>query len=88
MMTAARRGNLAMVQLLVDKNANVNARDASGETALMVAAERGNAAVLKLLVQKGADPSARDLLGRTAYDTAFSAHKVEAAQFLAGTAQT
>src|SRR5271157_4897338 len=52
---AAENGNLEEVHALIDKRAEVNARDGTGRTALMVAAARNQVEILKVLLQKGAD---------------------------------
>jgi len=49
--------------LLIDKGADVNAKDITGETALMVAAERGHTEIVKLLIGRGADVNARNIVG-------------------------
>ena len=56
LMTAARTGNADVVARLLDKGADVNAREEQqGETALMWAASENHAAVVTLLVARGAD---------------------------------
>ena len=55
---AAERGHLAVVKLLVERGADVNAKDnAYGETALMRAAKGGYTETVKLLLARGADAS-------------------------------
>lgn len=56
----------AVVQLLLDRGADVRARSKIGETALMDVATRGDVAAAKLLLAKGADVNARDHRGYTA----------------------
>ncbi len=56
LMLAARNGNLEAIKILLDHQANVNAKERMrGTTALMWASERGNAAAMKLLIDRGAD---------------------------------
>jgi hypothetical protein len=64
--SAAMRGNNAIVQLLVDKGADVKAKDNDGRTVLYSAALGGNEAVVRLLVDRGADLEAKDNNRRTA----------------------
>jgi ankyrin repeat protein len=52
---------LAVVKLLVEKGADVNAADGYGITPLMVASNLGDLEVVKYLVSKGADLNAHDL---------------------------
>jgi len=58
------------VHLLVEKGANVNAKDKYGQTALMKAiiANGGppHADVVRILIEKGADLNTKDVLGITA----------------------
>jgi ankyrin repeat protein len=62
-MTAARTGNPAVVGLLLDHGADVNARESQlGETALMWAAAENHPEVVRLLVQHGAAVNTRSTL--------------------------
>jgi hypothetical protein len=63
---AAVQGNEAVVRLLVEKGADVEAMDNDGKTMLHLAAVQGNEAVVRLLVDKGAEVTAMDNGGRTA----------------------
>jgi len=63
---AAWRGHGEVVELLVDKGANLDAQDKLGWTALQRAADNGHGEVVKLLVEKGANLEAQDTYGRTA----------------------
>jgi ankyrin repeat protein len=60
----------ALVQLLLDKGANVEARSESGATPLMVAAEYDEVNSVKLLLAHGARVDAADFFGKTALDYA------------------
>jgi ankyrin repeat protein len=62
---AAEGGNKAIVQLLVDKGADVKAKDNHGSTVLHWAARGGNEAIVRLLIDKGADVKAKDKYGKT-----------------------
>ncbi len=54
LITAAERGDLAVVKLLCDRGANLEIADAIGRRALHFAARRGHSAVAKLLLERGA----------------------------------
>jgi ankyrin repeat protein len=56
---AAGRGDAAMVRLLLEHKADINATDKSGFTPLLNAAEKGQMAIVEILVEQGADPAAR-----------------------------
>ena len=57
---ASRTGDVAVVTLLLDQGADVNAKFRYGTTALFKASERGHTAVVKVLLARGADPSVKD----------------------------
>jgi ankyrin repeat protein len=50
------RNDPALVQLLIDRGANVNARTSSGETALSLARQRGETKIVAVLRATGAEP--------------------------------
>jgi ankyrin len=56
---AAREGHLAIVELLLDRGANVDAVVEGDENALIQASGAGQFAVVKLLVARGANVNAR-----------------------------
>ena len=66
LLTAARQGDTNQVKALLDKGADVNAKDKYGDTALMGAAEAGNTDVVRVLLDKGADVNAKSKDGVTA----------------------
>ncbi len=52
-MHAARHGAISAVKILIDAGADVNVRDADGETCLMKAAFWGHIEVVELLLASG-----------------------------------
>jgi ankyrin repeat protein len=55
---AASHGHDAIVQLLIEKGANVNLKDSPGQP-LVVATSHNKKTVVRILLEKGADPNAR-----------------------------
>ena len=67
LLIAARKGQTAQVQQLVEQGASVESHDKNGRTALMMAAQHGHADTVRALLAKGARPESRDNDGWTAY---------------------
>ena len=64
---AAQDGEMTAVKELLEKGANVNARDEAGRTALLwVAPAKDNPEMVKFLIAKGAEVNAADNAGETA----------------------
>jgi ankyrin repeat protein len=83
LMTAARTGKVEPVKLLLDRGADVNAKEAwRGQTALMWAAAEGNAAVVKTLIDRGAEINVRSNGEFTAFLFAARQGQIEAARVL------
>jgi len=62
--TAAHRQGLdAIIQVLIDHGANVNAKDVHGETPLLLNVRHGSAKMTQLLLNNGADPNIADNVG-------------------------
>lgn len=60
-MTACRPSCLTVLRLLLDKRANIEAKDTKAKTALYRAAECGAINNVRLLLERGADPKSVDL---------------------------
>ena len=65
-MIASLRGQTEVVKMLLEKGADVNAKNTKGWTALMIASLRGQTEVVKNLLEKGADVNAKDEDGKSA----------------------
>lgn len=63
---AASIGDLKQVKTLLDKRADVNAKDSEGMTAVMMASGGDHLEVLNLLVERGGDIHVKGIKGRTA----------------------
>jgi len=76
-------GNLALLKLLLDYNANPNIADPDrGETVLMRRAVAGHVAGIQLMLSYKADPNRADIGQETALMKAVRARKFKAAQIL------
>ena len=67
---AATGGHVALVELMLDKDAYIDAESPNGSTPLMMAAMYGSRETVQLLLQAGADPTLKNQLGMTAADFA------------------
>ncbi|WP_218130674.1 ankyrin repeat domain-containing protein [Sporomusa acidovorans] len=67
---AAAYGRTTIVRQLLDKGADINARDKEGQTPLMKAVGNNHADVVTILLQRGANSSARDGNGNSAVSLA------------------
>ena len=81
-MAASARANVDAMRLLIEKNADVNARNAAGATALMAAAATGHAQAVRMLLAKGADPNVRTKRNETALADAATAGNEETVKLL------
>jgi len=62
---AVSGGHIEIVELLVNKGENVNAKDKNGRTPLQFAADEGHKEIAELLIDKGADVNAKSKYGVT-----------------------
>ncbi|KXJ88440.1 ankyrin repeat-containing domain protein [Microdochium bolleyi] len=70
---AARTGKDAVVQLLIDHGAHIEARCASGHTPLLWAAKWSQPSIVRILLRAGADPWVSDNNGSRLHDEALDA---------------
>ena len=80
---AATGGHQAMISLLLDAHAYIDAESPNGTTPLMMAAQYGSIAAVRQLLEAGADASLRNQLGLTAQDFALRAERRDAAELIA-----
>ena len=67
---AAEKGNLGLVQLLIDKGADISSRDKNKDTILMWAVRGNNPEIVKLLIEKNVDVFKRNKSSEKALDIA------------------
>lgn len=67
---AAAAGDNEIVQMLLDKSANLDARSPNGTTPIMMAARGSHILTVKLLLDSGADATLKNQQGMTAIDFA------------------
>ena len=80
---AATNGHLALISLLLENNAYIDAESPNGTTPLMMAAMYGTAAAVKLLLEEGADPQLKNQQGLTALQFAQRGNRPDSAEALA-----
>ena len=73
----------AMVALLLEENAYIDAASPNGTTPLMMAVRYGPGDVARLLVDEGADPTLKNELGLTALDFARQADRADMVELMA-----
>lgn len=76
-------GSAAMVRLLLEHFAYIDAESPNKTTPLMMAARYGSESVVKLLLEEGADPLLRNEQGLTALDFARQADRPEVLELIA-----
>ena len=80
---AATRGHVAVMDLLLENHAYIDAASPNGSTPLMMASLYGTAAAVKLLLDAGADPLLKNEQGLTAIDFANRDKRTESAEIIA-----
>jgi ankyrin repeat protein len=81
LMKASYQGHYDIVEYLLENEANVNAKNKHGRTAL-ISASAWHPSIVKLLVRKGANVNVADNRGRTALMQATYFYKLEIINFL------
>jgi uncharacterized protein len=80
---AATSGHVAIILMLLDEHAYIDAESPNKTTPLMMAAHYGTAQAVKLLLEAGADATLRNELGLSAIDFAHRANRRDAAEMIA-----
>ena len=74
-MAAARNGHHDICRLLIDKGAQLEAKNTKGLTPLHIAVTQGHIEIVRLLCDRGADIEAQEFLGRrTLHNAVFYGH--------------
>ena len=79
---AATNGHLAVMSLLLDHHAYIDAESPNGSTPLMMAAHYGTGPAVRLLLEAGADPLLKNQQGLTAIDFARRVSRTEAVEMI------
>jgi ankyrin repeat protein len=80
---AATNGHLAVMRLLLEHDAYIDAESPNGTTPLMMAAQYGTQAALVLLLEAGADPTLKNQQGLSAIHFAQRAGRPESVELIA-----
>ncbi len=80
---AATGGHVAVLRLLLDKHAYIDATSPNDSTPLMMAAMYGNADAVRVLLEAGADSTNKNSLGLTAIDFARKAGRLDSVELIA-----
>jgi hypothetical protein len=67
---ATQRGDGAIITLLVENCADINAKDHNGDSVFLMEIQIGNQSIIRLLIENGADIYAKDRYGKSMLHTA------------------
>lgn len=84
---AASIGDDAIVKMLLEASAYIDAASPNGTTPLMMAARGGHASTINLLIEQGADPTLKNQIGMSALDFAKHYNEKDGVEALSGKAQ-
>ena len=79
---SASKGHTAMMRLLIENDAYVDAESPNGTTPLMMAAYYSSPNAVKLMLEEGADPLLKNQDGQTALDMALVKDKKLSVQYI------
>ncbi|AMO25056.1 ankyrin repeat domain-containing protein [Ramlibacter solisilvae] len=79
---AATNGHLAIIELLLDRHAYIDAESPNGTTPLMMAAHYGSPQAVKLLLESGADATMKNQQGLSALDFAHRGNRRDSAELI------
>ena len=79
---ASERGHVTTARMLIERGADLSAKNKDGETPLHLASQAGQVEVACMLIERGADPSARNNDGETPLHLASRSRQVEIARML------
>lgn len=79
---AAKTGNVAIFQLLIDSGSDINIESTHYETPLHIACACGNTEIVKILLARGAKIIAKDILGDTPLHYAAQSGNIETVKLL------
>lgn len=80
---AATGGHTALITMLLDAHAYIDAESPNGTTPLMMASQYGSAAAVRQLLEAGADASLKNQLGLSAQDFALRGARPEVFEMIA-----
>ncbi len=81
--SAGSRQHVAIIALLLENHAYIDATSPNGTTPLMMAAQYGSNEAVQQLLDEGADPTLKNQLGLTAADFALRVSRTESADKIA-----